>query len=164
MSENKEFDEVFKPVPVPKLEVQPSEVIEGITSEAAEEIAKTKAQIEKEFWKAFNKLATQDEYKINNKLWRRRPITRKEHREILRLKKELARFDKNKDVEVYMDLEETIYKKFAHYCLVSKDTDVQMSEAEFDASENEILQRVLDAISYKLDAGLPFVQQTSKSY
>ena len=161
--ETKEFDEVVKSAPK-EVSVKPADVIEGITLEAADEITKTKGQLEKDFWKAFNKLASQDEYKINGKLWRRRPITRKEHREILKLKRELAKLDRDQDTDLFMDLEETIYKKFAHYCLVSKDTDVQMSEAEFDNSENEILQRVLDAIFYKLEAGLPFVQQTSKSY
>jgi hypothetical protein len=157
----KEFDEVFTKK---EAAVKPSEVIEGITEDAATEITKTKGQLEKDFWKAFNKLASQDEYKINGEAWKRRPITRKEHREVLSLRRQLEKLDKNQDTEAFLDLEETIYKKFAHYCLVKKDTGIQMSEEEFDNSENEILQRVLDAIFYKLEAGLPFVQQASKTY
>ena len=159
MSEAKDFDEVIK-----TKEVKSSEVIDGITEDVASEITKTKGQIEKDFWKAFNKLASQDEYKIGDTIWRRRPITRKEHREILGLRRQLTKIDKDVDIEQFLDLEETIYQKFAHYCLVKKDTNIQMSKDEFDNSENEILQRVLDAIFYKLEAGLPFVQQTSKSY
>jgi hypothetical protein len=160
MPEGKEFDQVF----TKEETVKPADVIEGITQDAASEIEKTKGQLEKDFWKAFNKLASQDEYKIGQDVWKRRPITRKEHREILGLRRQLEKLDKNTDTEAYLDLEENIYQKFAHYCLVKKDTGVQMSKDEFDNSENEILQRVLDAIFYKLEAGLPFVQQTSKSY
>ena len=159
MSEAKDFDEVVKPK-----EVKPIEVIEGITEDAASDISKTKAQLEKDFWKAFNKLASQDEYKIGNDVYKRRAITRKEDREIKALQKQLSKIDKEQDWQMYGELEDTIYKKFAHYCLVKKDTDTQMSESEFDNAPNEILQRVLDAIFYKLEAGLPFVQQTSKSY
>lgn len=164
--DKKDFDQVIKPKDKDKDEatVKPGEVIEGITVDAATEIQKTKGQIEKDFWKAFNKLASQDEYKIGQDVWKRRPITRKEHREILSLQRQLAKLDKKNDLEAFMDLEETIYQKFANYCLIKKDTGVQMSKDEFDNSENEILQRVLDAIFYKLEAGLPFVQQTSKSY
>ena len=159
MSEAKEFDEVLKPK-----EVKPETVIEGITEDAASEISKTKSQLEKDFWKAFNKLASQDEYLIGDVVYKRRAITRKEDREIKGLQRQLQKLDKNEDTDTYMDLEDTVYKKFAHYCLVKKDTGVQMSADEFDNAPNEILQRVLDAIFYKLEAGLPFVQQTSKSY
>jgi len=156
----KEFDAVF----TKEKEVKPSEVIEGITQDAATEIEKTKGQLEKDFWKAFQKLASQDEYTIGDLVWKRRAITRKEHREILGLRRQLEKIDKNVDVEQHFDLEEVIYKKFAHYCLIKKDSGVQMSDEEFDNAPNEILQRVLDAIFYKLEAGLPFVQQASKTY
>ena len=163
MSEAKDFDQVVKAIKN-EPEVKPAEVIEGITEDAASEISKTKSQLEKDFWKAFNKLASQDEYKIGDTVYKRRAITRKEDREIKGLQKQLAKIDKEADWEHYMEVEEMIYRKFAHYCLVNKNTDVQMSDNEFDNSPNEILQRVLDAIFYKLEAGLPFVQQTSKSY
>ena len=149
MSESKQFDEVVQST------VDISKVASKETVSALEEL---KTDTEKQFLEHFKELAGKDEYEINGKIWKRRKLSYKENKEIERLSREAIRF-KVKSPDEFEELQEKVYKKLANYCLVDGATGKAMTPIEFENSEAELITKILDAINYRTQSGLPSFQK-----
>jgi hypothetical protein len=149
MSESKQFDEVVQPT------VDVSKVASKETVSALEEL---KTDTEKQFLEHFKELASQDEYQLNGRTWKRRKLSYKENKEIERLSREAIRL-KVKSPDEFEELQEKVYKKLANYCLVDAATNKAMTPIEFENSEAELITKILDAINYRTQSGLPSFQK-----
>ena len=149
MSEPKQFDEVVEPT------VDISKVASKETVSALQEL---KTDTEKQYLEHFKELASQDEYVINGKTWKRRKLSYRENKEIERLARAAVKL-RTKDIDAFEIQQEKVYKKLAEYCLINAETNKPMSPAEFENSEAEIITKVLDAINYRTQSGLPSFQK-----
>jgi hypothetical protein len=139
----KEFTDVAVPTEL-KQEVKESDTVEGLSSE-----------VEKRYIEIIKDNAKKDEFLINNVVWKRRKISHREYKEIVALRKELNKINKIKDPELFESKHEEVYKKFAFYGLIKKETSVQMSEDDYDQSEAGEIERIIDGINYRITYGLP---------
>ena len=149
MSEPKQFDEVVEPT------VDISKVASKETVSALQEL---KTDTEKQYLEHFKELASQDEYVINGKTWKRRKLSYRENKEIEKLARAAVKL-KATDPDAFEIQQEKVYKKLAEYCLINTETNKPMSPAEFENSEAEIITKVLDAINYRTQSGLPSFQK-----
>lgn len=147
--EPKQFDEVVEPT------IDVSKVASKETVSALQEL---KTDTEKQYLEHFKELASQDEYVINGKTWKRRKLTYRENKEVERLSRSAVKL-RFKDPDQFEVLQEKVYKKLAEYCLINTDTNKPMTSVEFENSEAEIITKVLDAINYRTQSGLPSFQK-----
>jgi|SRR6185436_317548 len=141
----------FDKAVVPENKIDLSQVASKDTLDA---LTQLKNDTEKQYLEYFKKLASQEEYVIGGRTWKRRKLSYKEYREIEKLTKEA-----NKDSNRFDELQEQVYRKLASYCLIDTATNIPMTPEQFENSEAELITKVLDAINFRTQSGLPSFQK-----
>src|SRR5574341_2060962 len=116
------------------------------------------SDVEKRYIEIVKDNARKEEFSISGKIWKRRKMTHKEYKEVIKLRKELNKLDRKKDEELWESKHEEVYKTFAKYCLVSKDTNTAMTDDDYDSSEAGEIERIIDGINFRISYGLPSAQ------
>lgn len=124
--------------------------------EAAKDIVTDLASdVEKRYIQIIKDNARKEEFSINGQIWKRRKISHKEYKELNKLRQALSKLDRKDDPELYESKHEEFYKQFAHYSLVSKEGNNQMTDEDFDNAEAGEIERVIDGINFRISYGLP---------
>jgi hypothetical protein len=137
--------------------IQPPDKVEDNKVNEDNVLKNLEKDVEKRYVEIVKANARKEEFPISGKIWKRRKITHKEHKELVRIRRELQKLDRQKDEELYESKYEEFYRKFAYYSLIDKETNAQMSDDDFDNAEAGEVNRIVDGINYRITYGLPSV-------